>query len=633
MTINKPLTQMEFIHDFNNETRPQFNPILFERSDDALIESIEDVILSCQRDSYFTIRVEQFTVVKDYAKVNKILSDYEQQRIDKLNNKNGYKNKNLFNKYETIDINDSMLMLLIVDYYIAVNDGVTNPHDNLRVLIALPKIVEKYYYRLNGNYSYAMYQIVDGSTYNNTSSRSKYQNVVYKTIFMPTRIYRNVLERVDYNGCPVKCILYTAKLFSKFNPVMEYIFAKFGLLQSLYFMGLQNVIHINDHLLNIKDSYCFEQYGVYIEVPKIIFDNDIVTQTTVMTIYGRIGNLIDEVDQPELALMYDKEKKKEKHHNIIDALINGEYGSKILSDIMSDWYWLKSLALRFNSRPTVDKGLSVLDSLESIYDLESYKTLRLPEEDKATIYHILRWLVREFPSLRLKDNVDISTKKVRREGHLSAGYGTKLCKGIYRASDSQKKITVEDIKRYINIDPMYLIGLVLKNKLVSFRDDVNDNDAFIPLKFSYKGLSGLGEQKNSTVPDAYKYVHPSHLGRVDVDTSSAGDPGMTGIICPMAQIEQNSFADGDYMEPNDWDKNFDDLIKQYVQSTRKIQLVEFQQNMGIISKSESSILLDQLEEDIKCTKNILQLVSWVDDSTEILPVDLTENGEMIVYDF
>lgn len=631
--MSEVMTQKEFLHKFNDETRPHFNMNLFRRNDDDLIESMEDVILSCQRDSYFTIRVESFTVVKDYAEVNKILSDYEQAKIDKMNSKNGFKNKNLFNIYETININDSSLMLLIVDYYIAVNDGITNPHDSLRVLIALPKIVDKYYYRINGGYYYAMYQIVDGSTYNNTSSRSKYQNVVYKTIFMPTRIYRNILERIDYNGNPVKCILYTAKLFSKFNPVMEYIFAKFGLLRSLEFMGLHSVIHINDHLLDLEDSYCFEHFGVFIEVPKMIFDADVVTQTVVMTIYSRLGIMIDDVRQPQLALQYAEKKKKDKHKDVLQDLVDGKYGHQLLEDIFSDWYWLESLALRFNSRPTIEKGLSVLDSLESIYDRDSYKTLRLPEEDKATIYHILRWLVREFPQLRLKDNVDISTKKVRREGYLSAGYGTKLCKGIYRSSDSQKKITVEDIKRYINIDPMYLIGLITKNKLVSFVDNVNDNDAFIPLKFSYKGLSGLGEQKNSTVPDAYKYVHPSHLGRVDVDTSSAGDPGMTGIICPMAQIENNSFADGGYMEPNEWDDNFNELMQQYTKSYRQIQLVQFQSAMGIIDKSQSDKMLDKLEEDITSTKKILELVSWIDDNTEIMPADMTEDGTVIIYDF
>ena len=139
-------------------------------------------------------------------------------------------------------------------------------------------------------------------------------------------------------------------------------------------------------------------------------------------------------------------------------------------------------------------------------------------------------------------------------------YAKKLSKGIYRASDTQKKITINDIKRYINIDPNFLLSKISKDQLVSFRNDVNDNDAFIPLKYSVKGVSGLGERKGSSVPDMYKYVHPSHLGRVDVDTSSAGDPGMTGIICPMAEIKNKSFADGDWQEPNNWEDDFKEII-------------------------------------------------------------------------
>lgn len=624
--------QRELIHQFAQDTRPPFKDNLFERNDDDLIQALENVILSCQRDKYFTIRVEKFTVVKDYEEVQKILYDYEQEKINRLISKG---KKAPENPYSYINLNDSDIMILIVDYYISVNDGIENPHDTLRVLITLPRLVDKYYYRINGNYCYAMLQVVDGSTYNNTTSRSKYPNIVYKTLFMPTRIYRNIVTETDYNGEDVTGVLYTAKLFSKFNPVMEYIFARFGLRGALQFMGLENVIYVGTKNLELADTYVFERYGVFVTVPKMIFDNDLTTQTVVFTIYQRIGTIIDKEKQPYMAcLEVDGRKKRKKEREGDDAwaeLEQGLHGPELLRDIESDWYWLESLALRFGSRPTTDKGYSVLDSLESIYDIDSHDTLKLPEEYKKDIYYVLRWLIRQFPELRMKENTDISTKKVRREEYLSASYAKKLSKGIYRASDTQKKITIKDIKRYINIDPNFLLSKISKDQLVGFRNDVNDNDAFIPLKFSVKGVSGLGERKGSSVPDMYKYVHPSHLGRVDVDTSSAGDPGMTGIICPMAEIDNRSFADGDWQEPNNWEEDFQELMNRYSETHRRIELVTFQKQMGVIDEDTANAALDSLEAALTVDKVALSKIKSVDETSELTEADMLEDGTLVVY--
>lgn len=623
-----PITnQMELLRKFNEDTRQEFNQDLFKRSDDDLIEAVEKVILSCQRDRYFTIRVDKFTVVKDKEEVEKILHDYEQKKIDKLIAKGA---KAPDNPYDFIDINDSNVMLLIVDYYLAINDGETNPSDTLQVLIILPKLIDGYYYKINGNECYSIIQIVDGSTYNNTSSKNKHPNVVYKTLFMPTRLYRNVVETIDYNGVQVKAIMYLSKLFSKFIPIMEYILARFGLNGAINFMGLNGFIFINDCLINYPfETYVFERFGVYIQVHKEIFDQDITTQSMVMTIYDRIVDIINPERQEYFQIIANKDNRKQSsYERALNDLDNGVYASDIFRDICSDWYWLESLAVRFGSKPTVDKGLSVLDSLESIYDIDSHETLRLPEEEKLDIYYVLRWAIREFPQLRLKDNTDISTKKVRREPYQAAHYAIKLSRGIYRASDSKKKITLEDLKKYINIDPKYLLSRIVRDKLTTYRDDVNDNDAFNALKWSFKGLSGLGEQKNSTVPDSYKYVHPSQLGRLDVDTSSAGDPGMTGILCPMAQVNNGSFADGDWQEPNGWQDTFDEMVNNIRNAkdaaNRAIQLVSLQKDLGVNVKYDSDAQLDLLEAAVQTSQVALQAMGEVDETAIINEVDESE---------
>jgi hypothetical protein len=582
--------QSRFIRQFNDESREKFNPTLFERDDNDIIEALKKVILSCQRDKYFTIKVTKFTVVKDYNDILDILYRYEQERI------NRNKNNKLDNNYKYINLKDSDIMLLIVDYYIAVNDGITNPNDTLQVIIEVPRIVEKYYYRISGNLYSAIYQIVDGSTYNNTSSNSKKQSVTFKTVFMPTRLYREMYELRDYYDNKIKCTIYKSRIFNKTLNVINYFFAKFGLIGSIEFFGL-NFINITDYYIGDNNCYTFEKNGVFIEVPKYIFDNDIVTQCVISSIHEGLNR------------------------------------SATASSIRNNKYWLEHLSQIFTNKYLEDKGLSILDSLESIYDIDTFESIRLPIEEKETIYHILRWMIREFPTLRLKDNTDISTKRIRREQYIAATYAIKISKGIYRASDIQKKITVDEIKRYISVEPSFLLDKIVKDKLVSFRNSVNDNDAITALKCSYKGVSGLGETKGSTIPDQYRYVHHSHLGRVDVDASSATDPGLTGIICPLAKTYDQSFSE--YQEPNEWENDFNELVSQYKSMIGVKQLVKFQEQLGdifdIADKDAQSNQLQNIESCIEQQKIALDAIASVEQSTEYFDSDETNDGDIIIY--
>ena len=497
-------------------------------------------------------------------------------------------------------------MLLIVDYFISINDPLNYKEDTLRVILEVPRIVDKYYYRINGNYFSSIYQIVDGSTYNNTSSNSKKQSVTFKNVFIPVRIYRNVGECTDSNDAYIKYTIYSSNIFTKNVPVVEYIFAKYGLYGGLDFLGLTGIIVITSNQftgLDVDDRYCFSIYDtLHIYVPKELFDQDIIVQCTTMTLVQNLSNKF-----------------------IAKNIKNTEYKT-----VINEEYWLKSLALRFGSKPTVEKGLSILDSLESILDIDTKKTLRLLPEDKKDIYAILRWLIRSFPVLRLKDNADISIKKIKRANYLASIYSAKVSTGIYRISDSQKKITIEDIKKFIKVEPDFLINNIVKDKLVPFRNTVNDNDAFTALKYSFKGRSGLGESVNSTIPDSYRHLHPSALTNIDPDTSSASDPGLTGIICPMAKIYNGSFAPEDYMETSDWEENFEILKNQYFSLKSRKQIITFKNELDDIfdiasNETNNQAQMDILEYCIEQNNKALNRIKEVDDTTEYKAATVIED--------
>ena len=85
------ITQAQFIREFNDRNREQFNDEIFKRDEDEIIAEIEKAILSCQRSQVFTIKVEKFTVVDDYDEIHRILYEYEERmRKDGEANKMNY---------------------------------------------------------------------------------------------------------------------------------------------------------------------------------------------------------------------------------------------------------------------------------------------------------------------------------------------------------------------------------------------------------------------------------------------------------------------------------------------------------------------------------------------------------------
>jgi hypothetical protein len=219
---------------------------------------------------------------------------------------------------------------------------------------------------------------------------------------------------------------------------------------------------------------------------------------------------------------------------------------------------------------SVDKGLFVLDSIDGIYDNITREYLHLPDKDKANIYCLLRWLIREFSALRTKDNTDVSTKRIRIADYVAAVYAEKLNKGIHRISDMGTRVTLNKVKQAIYTDPMYVIKAIsVMSNLVSYRDLVGDLDSLTALKYTYKGISGLGEDGSSVQP-VYRYVDPSHVGILDLDASSASDPGMSGVITPMTQIYGKDKSFSEYEEPNSWRETFQPIKEQYRAGTKKV---------------------------------------------------------------
>lgn len=552
------MNQREAISIFSDTNRARFNPVYFQRDEDEIVTELMNVIHSCERkNDFFTIEVSSFRVVDDYDEINQILYNYYNDLT-----KNKAKNKKRDNQYEFINLNESYIRLLIVTYHI--KDRATE--DYLDVIIAIPRIVDRYYFYINGIMRSTLFQIVDGSTYNNATSNAKIPSITLKIIFMATRVTRYYTAIQSTDGDDLRLTHYVTRIFNKTVPAAKYIFAKFGLYGGLEFFGLSGTVFVTDKDPHNQEWYTFRiDDNIFVSSPKILMDKNVLLQSIVST--------------------------------LCISIIPGIK----FEDLFSSLFWVRSLGLEFsgggNERllaildpndtttpDTIEKGYSILDSFENIYDISTKKSIRLPESEKATTYHVLRWIMREFNALRVKENLDLGCKKIRFAEYIASLYAFKIARGIYRVSDMNKKATVVSIRKAIRTDPNFLLNAITKSKMVSYRNMVSDMDSMQALKFTYKGVSGLGEGSNNSIPDIYRSIHPSHLGKVDLDSSSDGNPGITGTICPFAPSYDGFFED--YQEPNSWETEFLATMEDYKKATGLKDALIFQQDLLGTDKSK-----------------------------------------------
>ena len=563
------LNQSQFMREFNETHREEFNPQLFERDNTEIVEAIKQVVESCQRDKYYTLKLLSFKAIYDYEEIYNTLRDHEEKR-KKKNDKSP-------NSYDFINIRDTDMILVKLEWLVRHNgierveengttSEVVNPEQILEVLIALPRFVRNYYFRLSGNYYTTIFQIVDGSTYNNsTASQSKVDTVTMKTMFMPIRIFRSFNTMKDINTkAEIKAIEYQSIIFNNVVNVIYYIMAAYGFYGAIRFLGIDCVNITREPVLR-DDYYCFEKSGVYISCPKSCFNADAVVQSLVATIYDAILK-----DLPDINELFDQR------------------------------YWLKNLGMAFKNA-SVDKGLFVLDSIDGIYDNITKRDLHLPMEDKENIYCVLRWLIREFSNLRIKENTDVRTKRIRIADYVAAVYATRLNKGITNISSLGTRVTLKKVIQAVYTQPMFVMNKIsTMSNLVSYRDLVNDLDSLTALKYTYKGISGLGEDGASIQP-IYRYVDPSHIGILDMDASSASDPGMSGMLCPMANLYGPDKSFSEYNEPNTWKELYAPFNNEYRQGTRvPIQFDREQEQIDYMAKREQ-IVREELDMNrIRC---------------------------------
>ena len=167
--------------------------------------------------------------------------------------------------------------------------------------------------------------------------------------------------------------------------------------------------------------------------------------------------------------------------------------------------------------------------------------------------------------------------------------------------------SLDSIKKAIVLNPMYLVNAVSSCRLVGYKNFVGDLDSIVALKFTYKGIAGIGENNNS-MPNIYRSVNPSQVGIVDLNSSSSGDPGASGILNPYRTIDpETGMFSSTYMEPNYWEDEFRSTLANYKSMVGKREVfVAANELMEIPITKDKNTIDKEIEEVEKLIKPIIK---------------------------
>lgn len=408
----------KFLAQNKNKNEDKINEdVIYKIRSEPLVDYIIDAfrtLESCH------LKVVDWELITDESKI-----DSDSVNIRHIKNKNNKK----FIKRMPID--NSRYELLKIKFYLCAEDG----EEYKTINLLLFKRCNKYYYIIDGNRFYPIYQLLESSTY----CRKNY--LTLKTLLLPIRIKRTE-ETVEIDGELHMVPLYDLCIFSNIINPLQFYLALFGYENTLIYMDMKDIIRIESFKKYDKEKeYCFKsEGGLYVKVIKYFFDNDNFTRF--MTIGLR---------------------------NVTRYCTN-------LRDLNDYKFWVCDLGefMVMNSKnkditKLYAKGKNVLFSFGRLLDNMTKKNLKLDYKNKANIFAVVRWMMRNFDELKNKDNMDILNKRVRIPEYMAAYLITKLSPRMAKfiANDNVK---LKDVELLINMEQDYLVKTVKSSKKPLLRE-------------------------------------------------------------------------------------------------------------------------------------------------------------------
>lgn len=477
----------EFMKEYSN-SNPNSNRLNYglinKEYDKPLIEYINDSAKSLEVIKNIQFLGSRFVEYESEIDMNK----YEKRR--KIDNKNKEEIK-----YTSIE--DSRVGELILKFKITFkgkSEIIEKP-----ILVPLPD--EYGYYQIKGKKYILMYQLVDASTYVTKNS------VVLKSI-MPIFLTRKAFTKKDTEGYEYTCPIYSTKVFKNDITIMYFYFAKIGVTKALRYFSVNHYMSFSNEKKDTEHFIYFQvSQGFYLKVKRNAFNDSQYIRSVAFMIL-----------------------------NVCNSKVNAD-------NMDSRQLWIEKIGNIFSvSTNHYEKGKNILIFFDRMLDETTKANLRIDPRYKKSMYSILLYMFQNFNELKKKDNMDMENKRLRDSEYIASLLNKELSKRILPVVNSGKKLTREKIKDVFKFSGEILITQLYNSGLFRYDDQVNDMDFFSKLKFTIKGPNSQGGQNSQSISSYSRGLHPSMLGRIDLNVVGTSDPGTGGVLTPFCETDGLYFS-------------------------------------------------------------------------------------------
>lgn len=319
----------------------------------------------------------------------------------------------------------------------------------------IPLQDERGCYFINGKKYVLIYQMVEKSTYTSRSS------ITVKSL-MPIAVKRNIITTHDSDGNEYNLPSYYVFVFRKEIPIILFYLAH-GIDYTINFLNMNCIIDFLPELPQNPDTDTYIYFPIssrcVLRVIRTFFQKHVFVQSMVGMFMDVCTNRItlDQLDDTET--------------------------------------WIKKIANPNN----YEKGLGILQYFNRLLDETTKKVLKLPDYHKKDIYHLLRWMMSEFNTLRLKDNCDLKNKRIRCNEYIASLLTQDFSRRLNRIISLGDKVTIDNIKELFRFPGEILIQKMHSSGILRFDDSVNDMNFWSKVKYTSKGPHSLGGKNSNNI--------------------------------------------------------------------------------------------------------------------------------------
>ena len=476
----------KYLKDYVSEYEDKLNISLMNGDGDLpLVDYVVDSWKSLEVLPTIKITGYDYTEEESKINVNKLIFKREKKKKKK-------------DRYDYKFINDSRVGQLTVYLEVSLVETDTETGKpfihryNMKKSMLIPLQDDNGGFFIRGRNYYLIYQMVEKSTYTSNAA------LTLKSL-MPVKLKRGAIEKdevmtsefhdlllssvdsvetYDVVGKTYVLPMYFIYVLKKEIPFMLFYLSK-GARFALDFLGVSNVISFIDKLPKQMepDTIYFQLSSrCYLKVIKSIF----------------------------LKYQY------------VQAIVGGfcyvTTNRVTLEQLEDPKVWIKKLVVPNN----YEKGRTILQFFNRLMDESTKNILKVHDYHLSNIYTVIRWMMQEFNELRLKDNLDLRNKRLRKNEYVASLLTLEFSNRLKRILSLGEKASIDNYKELLKFPGDILLQKMNRSGILRFNDSVNDMSFFSKFKFTSKGPHSLGGKNSNNISLRYRGLHPSHLGRLDI---------------------------------------------------------------------------------------------------------------------